>query len=719
MCHLCLQAAADFWEQQEAALPGVVPVNTGKTVWSTTQVINQLQSPYKVNGNVIEFTFPSNGDFFPLGEAAGHSQLNAFQQSQARLIYSLWDDLIAPSFVETSNANTADLTISNTTTNVSYAHAWYPTGGSVSGDAWLNATSTSLQNPETGAYGFMTIMHEIGHSLGLEHAGDYNGGSPSYAVDASHAQDTHMYTIMSYFSASNTGADWVGADGRYHYAQTPMVHDVLAIQAIYGADMTTRTGDTVYGFNSNTNSPIFDFSQNASPVLTIWDAGGNDTLDLSGFSQGSVINLAPGSYSDAAAMTNNIAIAYNAWIENAIGGSGNDTITGNQLANRLIGNGGNDDIDGAGGNDFLDGGAGNDSLRGGAGNDTVVYDAADSQSGVTGGSGTDTLLINGGSVPNFNLVSQGFEFADHVQTDSGGANWATRTDHYNASWQRFGQDGVYDNGESWKSAWDVGNSSWWSSYTFTYNANGQRYQQTGERDNGQTWDHRWDVGNTEAWARFNTSYDTSNITWWSEKADYINDAGQTYRSTGVRDNGNRWEHNFDVSNTEAWSKLTYEYDTQGRNFRQSSDLDNGEIWTLRYDLDDLYSWASIRNTYNTDGRRYKEEGERDNGQLWTHLWDVDDAGPWSRQTTAEDASNLTWWSENTLYYNDSNQVYRQTGTRDDSDTWEHLWDREGTETWYRMTRVEDIQDSRSWSEQIQTFDVAGNLLSTSYVDDIA
>ncbi len=94
------------------------------------------------------------------------------------------------------------------------------------------------------------------------------------------------------------------------------------------------------------------------------------------------------------------------------------------------------------------------------------------------------------------------------------------------------------------------------------------------------------MGNSEAWARFNTSYDTSNITWWSEKADYINDAGQTYRSTGVRDNGDTWQHNFDVSNTESWSKFTYEYDTQGRNFRQSSDLDNGEIWTLRYDLDD-------------------------------------------------------------------------------------------------------------------------------------
>ena len=173
--------------------------------------------------------------------------------------------------------------------------------------------------------------------------------------NASHAQDSFMYTIMSYFDASNTGADWQASDNRYYDAQTPMVHDVLAIQAKYGADMTTRTDDTVYGFNSNTGSSIFDFNQNAHPILTIWDAGGNDTLDLSGFSSGSIINLAPGSYSDADAMTNNIAIAYGAWIENAIGGSGHDVITGNSQANILVGNRGNDQLNGGAGNDKLSG----------------------------------------------------------------------------------------------------------------------------------------------------------------------------------------------------------------------------------------------------------------------------------------------------------------------------------------------------------------------------
>ena len=60
-----------------------------------------------------------------------------------------------------------------------------------------------------------------------------------------------------------------------------MIHDILALQAIYGAETTTRTGDTTYGFHSTADRGVFDFTQNAHPIVAIWDSGGNDTLDLS------------------------------------------------------------------------------------------------------------------------------------------------------------------------------------------------------------------------------------------------------------------------------------------------------------------------------------------------------------------------------------------------------------------------------------------------------
>ena len=213
-----------------------------------------------------------------------------------------------------------------------------------------------------------------------------------------------QYTVMSYFDASNTGADWVASDGKHYYAQTPMMHDIMAIQAIYGADTTTRAGNTVYGFHSTAGKTVYDFAVNKHPVLCIYDAGGVDTLDLSQWSTPSRIDLAPGSFSDSDAMTKNISIAKTTWLENAVGGGGNDQVCGNTLANVLCGKDGNDQVNGREGSDqlfgdagadTLCGGAGNDRLEGGTDNDTLRGEAGNDV--VVGGAGKDVLCGGGGA----------------------------------------------------------------------------------------------------------------------------------------------------------------------------------------------------------------------------------------------------------------------------------------------------------------------------------
>ena len=128
--------------------------------------------------------------------------------------------------------------------------------------------------------------------------------------------------------------------------------------------MTTRTGDTVYGFGSNAGA-VYDFAINSDPVLCIWDAGGTDTLVCSGFGQSQLINLTDGLLSNLGGLTGNVSIALGATIENAVGGSGADTINGNPANNTLSG-GGNADT--------FNGGAGLDMLIGGAGGDRFVFD---------------------------------------------------------------------------------------------------------------------------------------------------------------------------------------------------------------------------------------------------------------------------------------------------------------------------------------------------------
>lgn len=224
-----------------------------------------------------------------------------------------------------------------------------------------------------------TYMHEIGHALGLGHTGPYNYSSeyrPTYGVDTDYLNDSRAFTVMSYFSQSQSGY------GSYRLRLGPQIADIIAIQSLYGANTTTRDGDSVYGFNS-TETDVHDFSQfTRAPAFSVYDTGGNDTLDFSGYAQTQRIDLNAEMFSDVNGLTNVISIARGVIIENAIGGSGVDTIMGNAVSNLLTGGAGNDILDGGDGIDFA--------LFGGASiADYTIVDNGDGSFTVTDNVGTD------------------------------------------------------------------------------------------------------------------------------------------------------------------------------------------------------------------------------------------------------------------------------------------------------------------------------------------
>lgn len=244
----------------------------------------------------------------------------------------------------------------------------------VSGTSLTSATITISSNwgdPTVNqSYMWQTYLHETGHALGLGHQGPYNN-SATYGVHNIYTNDSWQLSLMSYFSQSQAST------GSHAYVANLQTVDILAMQTHYGA-RAARTGDTVYGYNSNAGFG-FNFSganNFAGAAFTIYDSGGTDTLDCSLWSGAQTIDLRSGFFSSVLGETNNIGIYTTSVVENAIGGSGSDILRGNSANNTLIGNAGHDSFYGDSGFDYFEGGLGGDTFDGGAEFDFVAYRTA-------------------------------------------------------------------------------------------------------------------------------------------------------------------------------------------------------------------------------------------------------------------------------------------------------------------------------------------------------
>lgn len=338
----------------------------------------------------VTYSFPSGSAYWAYTDEvnAGWYGLSSAQQINFANALTQWSEVSGLTFTNVSDSITyGDIRVaySHLVTGSTEASTYGANTGTLAdgvitpsaqaGDIWLNPSEADLT---TDTDGFLTLMHEIGHAIGLKDSSTADGSFPVITAGF----DSTQYTVMS-------TTNFTGAGYRFSSTGTPslilpttlMPYDILAIQYLYGADTDTRTTNDTYTFATT------------AEVKTIWDAGGTDTIDLSNQTIGAELNLTAGSFSDIgqrqleyngaySLAQENIAIAFNVEIENAIGSSHNDKITGNSADNELTG------------------GAGNDTLDGGDGIDTAIYSAAQSEyqlvnSGgnlvISGIDGTDTL----------------------------------------------------------------------------------------------------------------------------------------------------------------------------------------------------------------------------------------------------------------------------------------------------------------------------------------
>ena len=149
-----------------------------------------------------------------------------------------------------------------------------------------------------------------------------------------------------------------------------------------------RGDDAIYGGSGD------DVINGGPGADTIDGGGGNDTSSYSDKAAPVVVTL--NGPAVVSVHVNGIAEDKIRNIENFIGGSGDDKLGGDSLANVIAG---------LAGKDILTGGAGNDILDGGAGNDIAVYSVARSGASVRFDTAARKLVVNAGADGTDTLVN--------------------------------------------------------------------------------------------------------------------------------------------------------------------------------------------------------------------------------------------------------------------------------------------------------------------------
>lgn len=432
------------------------------------------------SAGTISFAFPSTSDAFSNPDG-GFAPATAAQQDAVSAAFGLVGSYTNVVFSKLTPDVAADATIRVAIGNNPSRAGLPGLVGQAGGEVWL---ASNAQVPASiagvakffGTDPFLTITHELGHSLGLKH-GHYETLNPltfNYNVVLAPNVNDNEFSVMTYASyldsPINPASPAPTAAKEGSAPQSYMMYDIAALQFLYGANFNKVGSNDTYRWDTGTGqetinnsmAPWTGASSTGKIFSTVWTQGATATYDLHLFGQNQVDDLRPGhflKFSDGqlANLTNDSSVPdgtpgftaqgniYNALVANGdlrslianlVTGTGDDTLIGNDRDNHLSSGAGSDTIHTNGGDDIVSGGSGADTIYFGAGHDTLRDALADLNGDIVFDFGQGAVDALGALLGRANLA-----YTQHQATLSSGGSLVTLNGNFTDGEFLFSQRG--------------------------------------------------------------------------------------------------------------------------------------------------------------------------------------------------------------------------------------------------------------------------------------